>query len=100
MQEEHIQYIKNKIINPYDMTIRDFYDHVNEMYSYIYYIQLHSINNQVCYEAKWHLCSTLVPKENVCMAIHNALPTSMQDMHNHKDEDYCMVTTKNFLNYL
>jgi hypothetical protein len=37
LQDEHIGYLKNKIIKPYDMAIRDFYDQVVEMYSFIYY---------------------------------------------------------------
>jgi hypothetical protein len=34
--DEHIHYLENKIIKPYDMAIRDFYNQVIEMYSYLY----------------------------------------------------------------
>jgi hypothetical protein len=50
--EEHIGYLENKIIKPFNMAIRDFYDRVAEMYSYIYYMQPPSMNNQAWYEAK------------------------------------------------
>jgi hypothetical protein len=42
VQEEHIQYIEIKIIKPYDMAIRDFFDHINKIYSYVYCMQLPS----------------------------------------------------------
>jgi hypothetical protein len=50
VQEEHIRYLENKVIEPFDMAIRDFYDQVAKMCSYIYYMQLPSMNNQACKE--------------------------------------------------
>eukprot|EP00557_Chaetoceros_sp_GSL56_P012168 CAMPEP_0176484630 /NCGR_PEP_ID=MMETSP0200_2-20121128/4560_1 /TAXON_ID=947934 /ORGANISM="Chaetoceros sp., Strain GSL56" /LENGTH=472 /DNA_ID=CAMNT_0017881123 /DNA_START=218 /DNA_END=1637 /DNA_ORIENTATION=- len=98
--DEHIRYLENKIIKPYDMAIRDFYDRVIEMYSYTYYIQPPSMNNQAWYEAKWSACSTIFSDRRMRTAIRNGLPRSMQDKLDQKDEDYRMVSTETFLDYL
>jgi hypothetical protein len=97
---EHICYLENKIINPYDMAIRDFYDQVIEMYSYLYDIQPPLMNNQAQYQAKWHVIYALPDGERICIAIRNGLPRSMQDKLDQKDEDYRMVDNETFLNYL
>jgi hypothetical protein len=86
VHDEHIRYLKNKIIKPYDMVIRDFYDQVIEMYSFLYYLQQPSMNNQAWYQAKWHM--------------FNGLPRSMQDKLDQKDEDYHMGSNETFLGYL
>jgi hypothetical protein len=44
VHDEHVRYLKNKIIKPYDMAMRDFYDQVIEMYSFLYYLQPPSMN--------------------------------------------------------
>jgi hypothetical protein len=100
VQEEHIRYLENKVIKPFDMAIRDFYDRVVEMYSYVYYMQPPSMNNQVWYEAKWSTCSTQMSEERMRTAVRNGLPRSMQDKLDQKDEDYCMVSIETFLDYL
>ena len=77
--EEHIRYIENKIIKPFDMVIRDFYDRVNEMYSYTYYIQPPSMNQQVWYEANWNQLGEVFTEARIRTAIRNGLPRAMQD---------------------
>jgi hypothetical protein len=79
VHDEHIRYLKNKIINPYDMAIRDFYDRVIEMCPFLYYLQPPSMNNQVWYQAKWHMTAVLLTKEHIHVAICNGLPRSLQD---------------------
>jgi hypothetical protein len=71
VQEEHIRYLENKIIKPFDMAIRDFYDRVVEMYSYIYYMQPPSMNNQAWYEAKWSTCVGQMSEERTRTAVRN-----------------------------
>jgi hypothetical protein len=100
VQEEHIRYLENKIIKPYDMAIRDFYDRVIEMYTYINYMQPPSMNNQAWHEAKWHMTSTHFSEERIRTAIRNGLPRAMQDKLDQKDEDYRMVSNETFLDYL
>jgi hypothetical protein len=94
VQDEHIRYLKNK------MAIRDFYDQVVKMYSFIYYLQLPLMNNQVWYEAKWHTLSALPSEERIRVAICNGLPRSMQDKLDPKEDDYRMVSNETFLDYL
>jgi hypothetical protein len=74
MHDEHVRYLKNKIIKPYDMAINDFYNQVIEMYSFLYYLQPHSMNNQVWYEAKWNMFTALPTEERIRVAIRNGLP--------------------------
>ena len=100
VQEEHIRYLENKVIKPYDMAIRDFYDRVVEMYTYIHYMQPPSMNNQAWYDAKWSDLSLIIPEVRVRTAIRNGLPRSMQDKLDQKDEDYRMVSNETFLDYL
>jgi hypothetical protein len=100
VQDEHIRYLENKIIKPYDMAMRDFYDRVVEMYSFIYYLQPPSMNNQAWYEARWHTLTALPSEERIRVAIRNGLPRSMQDKLDQKDEDYRMVSNETFLDYL
>lgn len=95
--DEHVRYLENKIIKPYDMAIRDFYDCVLEMYSYLHYMQLPSMNNQAWYEAKWHMLYNRPIEERLHVAIRNGLPRSMQDKLDQKDEDYRMVNNETFL---
>jgi hypothetical protein len=38
--------LRDEIIKPYDMAMRDFYDRVIEMYSFLYYLHPPSMNNQ------------------------------------------------------
>jgi hypothetical protein len=54
MFDKNICYLKNKIIKPYDMAVRDFNDQVVKVYSYLYYMQPPSMNNQAWYQAKWN----------------------------------------------
>mmetsp|Transcript_17197 Transcript_17197/g.32552 ORF Transcript_17197/g.32552 Transcript_17197/m.32552 type:complete len:470 (+) Transcript_17197:1371-2780(+) len=98
--EEHIRYIENKIIKPFDMLIRDFYDRVNEMYSYAYYIQPPSMNNQLWYEADWNALGEQYTEARIRTAIRNGLPRAMQEKLDQKDEDYRQVSTETFLDYL
>jgi hypothetical protein len=69
VQDKHICYLENKIIKPYDMAIRDFYDQVVKMYSFIYYMQPPLMNNQAWYETKWHTLSALPSEECIRVAI-------------------------------
>jgi hypothetical protein len=100
VQEEHIHYLENKIIKQFNMVIRDFYNQVAEMYSYIYYMQPPLMNNQAWYEVKWPACVPSISEECMCMAIRNGLPRSMQDKLDQKDKDYRMVSVETFLDYL
>jgi hypothetical protein len=60
------------------------------MYSFLYYLQLPSMNNLVWYQAKWHMLTALPIEKRICVAIRNGLPSrSMQDELDQKDEDYC-----------
>jgi hypothetical protein len=70
------------------------------MYSFLVYLQPPLMNNQVWYQAKWHAICTLPSEEPIRTAIRNGLPRSMQDKLDQKDEDYCMVSNKTFLDYL
>jgi hypothetical protein len=99
--DEHIRYLENKIIKPYDMAIRDFYDRVLEIYSYLHYMQPPSMNNQAWHEAKWYMLYNQPTEERLWVAmIRNGLPKLMQDKLDQKDEDYRMVSNEAFLDYL
>jgi hypothetical protein len=82
------------------MAIRDFYNRVIEMYSFLYYLQPPSMNNQTWYLAKCHMLTALPTEERIRIAICNGLPRSMQDKLDQKDEDYRMVSNKTFLDYI
>jgi hypothetical protein len=82
------------------MAIRDFYNLVIEIYSYLYYMQRPLMNNQAWYQAKWHAIYAIPDKEHIRVAIRNGLPRSMQDKLDQKDEDYRMVDNETFLDYL
>jgi len=83
------------------MAIREFYDRVMEMYSYLYYMQPPLMNNQVWHEAKWATLTANICEEHIHTAICNgSLPWSMQDKLDQKDKDYRMVSNEAFLDYL
>jgi hypothetical protein len=98
--DKHVHCLKNKIIKPYNMAIRDFYKQVIKMYSCLHYMQLPSMNNQAWYEAKWHTLYNQPTDEHLRVAICNGLPKSMQDKLDQKDKDYQMVSNETFLDYL
>jgi hypothetical protein len=76
------------------MAIREFYDRVMEMYSYLYYMQPPSMNNQAWHEAKWSTLSANISEDRMRTAIRNGLPRSKQDKLDQKDEDYHMVSNR------
>ena len=82
------------------MAIREFYDRVMEMYSYLYYMQPPSMNNQAWHEAKWFTLTANISEDLMRTAICDGLPRSMQDMLDQKDEDYRMVSNETILDYL
>jgi hypothetical protein len=82
------------------MAMRDFYNQIIKMYSYLHYMQPPSMNNQAWYQAKWHAIYALPDEEHIRVVIGNGLPRSMQDKLDQKDKNYCMVSDEIVLNYL
>jgi hypothetical protein len=82
------------------MAIRDFYDQIIEMYSYIYYMQPPLMINQACWhEAKCQHVQHTGPT-SVCALLFAMALRGQEDKLDRKDEDYYMVPIDTFLDYL
>ncbi len=98
---EHVEYLKNSIRKPFDMTIMDYIECVHEMWYLKCYLLPPSLKNETYSEELWSMLDEAVNELVIRKSIRDGLPDEMQAQElDAKDDDYRNVDEEHFNEFL
>ncbi len=97
---EHVEYLKNSIRKPFDMTIMDYVERVREMWYLKRYLPPPSLKNKTYSEVLWSTLDEAVNELVIRKSIRDGLPDEMQAQLDAKDDDYRNVDEERFNEFL